>query len=42
MNPDEARELGTVEVLTTEGKPVRLQSLWAGRSVVLALVRHFG
>ena len=31
-----------LEVLTPEGDPVPLGSLWRERSVVLVLVRHFG
>jgi peroxiredoxin len=31
-----------VEVLTTEGQPFRLSTLWQGRVLVLAFTRHFG
>ena len=33
---------GDLEVLRPDGQAVRLGSVWAGRPVVLALVRHFG
>jgi peroxiredoxin len=31
-----------VELLTTEGQPFRLATLWQGRVLVLAFTRHFG
>jgi peroxiredoxin len=31
-----------VEILTTEGQPFRLSTLWQGRVLVLAFTRHFG
>ncbi len=31
-----------VDVLTTDGQPFRLSSLWQGRVLVLAFTRHFG
>jgi hypothetical protein len=37
-----AAALGQVAVLDETGARVRLGDLWAGRPVVLALVRHFG
>jgi hypothetical protein len=34
--------LDALEVLTPDGDPVPLGTLWRDRPVVLALVRHFG
>ena len=34
--------LADVEVKDTDGKPVRLGSLWADRPAVVIWVRHFG
>ncbi len=31
-----------VELLTVEGQPIQLSSLWAGKVLVLAFTRHFG
>ena len=36
------QSLEMVQVLDTEGRPVRLADLWAERPLVLAYVRHFG
>lgn len=35
-------EAGRLEVLRPDGSSVRLGSVWADRTVVLALIRHFG
>ncbi|MEP6872143.1 MAG: hypothetical protein ABI939_09895 [Anaerolineaceae bacterium] len=34
--------LAEVEVLTPSGERVRLGSVWQGRPVLLAMIRHFG
>ena len=38
----EVNRLEALEVLTPDGDPVPLGSLWRDRPVVLVLVRHFG
>ncbi len=38
----DAGKLAPLEVLDPDGAAVPLGSLWRDRSVVLALVRHFG
>ncbi|MEO9253948.1 MAG: hypothetical protein ABI305_00280 [Tepidiformaceae bacterium] len=35
-------QLGKVEVLTPEGESVALGSVWEGRTILLAMIRHFG
>lgn len=39
---DAVAKLAEVEVLTPGGEAVRLGSAWDGRSVLLAMIRHFG
>ena len=34
--------LGPLTVWDTDGRPVRIETLWADRAVVLVFVRHFG
>jgi hypothetical protein len=34
--------LGDVEVLSPEAESLRLGTLWEGRAVLLAMIRHFG
>jgi hypothetical protein len=34
--------LSAIDVLDAEGRTVRLGSLWDGRPVLLAMIRHFG
>ena len=36
------RKLGDVEVQSPDGEVVRLGSAWDGRTVLLAMIRHFG
>jgi peroxiredoxin len=36
------RSTADLEILTPDGEPVRLGSLWVERPVVLVLIRHFG
>ena len=42
MDEQVTPRLDGVQVVNPAGEAVRLGSLWAGRPVVLALVRHFG
>jgi hypothetical protein len=37
-----AEQLGTIRVLDTNGKEVKLGDLWRERPAVLVFVRHFG
>ena len=37
-----ATQLVDVDVLTTDGERVKLGSLFEGRAVLLAMIRHFG
>ena len=37
-----ARRLAEVEVLDTDGQPLRLGGLWQERPVLLVFIRHFG
>ncbi len=37
-----ATRLADIELADEQGRPVRLGTLWSGRPVVLAFVRHFG
>lgn len=39
---DNVATLGHIEVLDVWGKPIFFEELWAGKTTVLALVRHFG
>ncbi len=39
---DVVRKLADVEVLTPEGGAVRLGTTWEDRSILLAIIRHFG
>jgi hypothetical protein len=42
MPRDLVRDLAAIEVLQTDGRPLRLGELWRERTRVVALVRHFG
>lgn len=42
MATDRGQELGEVEVLDTEGRGRKLNSLWSARPAALVFVRHFG
>ncbi len=39
---DNLRDLGFIELLDTQGRPVFFQELWEGQLSVLTLTRHFG
>ena len=37
-----AERLADISVLTPEGEPIRMGTLWQDRPVVLVFIRHFG
>jgi hypothetical protein len=42
MDRTTVQKLGEIEVLDPNGATVRLGSLWDGRPILLAMIRHFG
>jgi hypothetical protein len=40
--PDDAAAIENIELLDTEGEPVRLGSLWEDGPAVLVWLRHYG
>ncbi|MFH2005339.1 MAG: hypothetical protein ABI333_02015 [bacterium] len=37
-----AEKLSDIEVLDLEGKPIKLGTVWQGRTTVLVFIRHYG